>query len=136
MKTIIKLSVVLAVLFTSVNSYAVGGNDELNVHVIKNEGKLISFGLNKVQHATVSIYEADETLVYSEKINGSKEGILRTFNLDEFPAGSYTLVVENNNKKVIHEITVTSDTCSISREAVVEAYKDNFKAEKSSIASR
>ncbi|MBK0369183.1 DUF3244 domain-containing protein [Flavobacterium agrisoli] len=136
MKTILKLSLVCALLFTGVTTYAEGGNGDFKLHVIKNDKNKISFCLNHVKKAKVSIYEKDGTLVYSENSVGSSEGILKTFSLEEFPAGKYFLEIENNDKKVIHEITVTSSSASLSRNAVTEIYKNNINESNSNVASR
>ncbi|MBK0369063.1 secretion protein [Flavobacterium agrisoli] len=135
MKTILKL-LVLAVMFTGVNSYAIEGNEDFRLHVIKNEGKQISFSLNKVKAAKVSIYEKDGTLIYFEKIKGTEDGILRTFSLEEFPEGDYLIVVENENKKLTHEISVTDKNTTLSTTAISEVYKNNLDEKNTSVASR
>ena len=98
MKKIAKLSLVAALLFTGISTYAIDGNGEFNLHVLKN-GKNITFGLNQLQKAKLAIYDKEGTLFYSENAFG-KDGILRTFNLQDFPDGIYFLEVEDNAKKV------------------------------------
>ncbi|MCD9575708.1 secretion protein [Flavobacterium soyae] len=121
MKKILKLSLVCAVLFTG-STYAIDGNEDFNLHVIKANGKLISFAINKLQRATLAIYDKDGNLIYSETASG-KDGILRTFSLEEFPEGTYFLEAEDNVKKVRHEITITDDTTVLSAKAVSSVYK-------------
>ncbi|KAF2517619.1 secretion protein [Flavobacterium zhairuonense] len=130
----LKLSLVGAVLFTGFSAFAIGGNEDFNLHVLKTNGKLITFALNQVKKANVAIYDKDGTLLYSESASG-KEGILRTFNLEEFPIGTYYLEVEDNVKKVRHEITITNDTSVLSRKAVSSVYKSGFNKD-SSVAVR
>ncbi|MFH6997131.1 T9SS type A sorting domain-containing protein [Flavobacterium sp. FlaQc-57] len=135
MKKILKLSLVCAVLFTGLSTYAIDGNEDFNLHVIKTNGKQITFALNKLQKASLAIYDKDGSLIYSENASG-KDGILRTFSLEEFPAGTYFLEVEDNVKKVRHEITITDDKTVLSKKAVSSVYKAGFSAKNTSVAVR
>ncbi|MCD0466294.1 T9SS type A sorting domain-containing protein [Flavobacterium sp. ENC] len=135
MKKILKLSIVCAVLFTGMSTYAIDGNDDFNLHVLKGNGKIITFALNQVKKANLSIYDTNGTLLYSESASG-KEGILRTFSLEEFPAGTYFLEVEDSAKKVRHEIIVTDETSVLSTKAVSSTYKADSTAKNTSVATR
>ncbi|WP_289666020.1 T9SS type A sorting domain-containing protein [Flavobacterium panacagri] len=126
MKKIAKMSLVAALLFSGISTYAVDGAEDFNLHVIKSNGKLISFGLNQTQKAYLSIYDKDGSLIYSETASG-KEGILRTFSLEEFPEGIYFLEIEDNTKKAKYEIAVTDTVTVLSQKAVSSVNKADFK---------
>ena len=126
MKTILKLGLVMVLAFTSMSSYAIDGDFLLNVK--KGDGKLIGFSINGITKINVSIYEGNN-LIYSEYATG-KEGIKRTYSLEEFPEGTYYLVVENGLKKVKYEIVVGEKMAEISRKTVVEIYKTSNTNEK------
>ena len=121
MKKIIKLSLVCAVLLSGFSTYAIDGNEDFNLHVLKN-GKLITFGLNQLQKAKLAIYDQDGTLFYSENASG-KDGILRTFSLQDFPNGTYFLEVEDNAKKSRYEIKVNNEVTTLSPKAISSVYK-------------
>ncbi|UUF16930.1 MULTISPECIES: T9SS type A sorting domain-containing protein [Flavobacterium] len=117
----IKLSLVCAVLLSGISTYAIDGNEDFNLHVLKN-GKTITFGLNQTQKAKLAIYDTDGTLLYSENASG-KDGILRTFSLQDFPDGVYFLEVEDNAKKVRYEINVNNEIATLSSKAISSVYK-------------
>jgi Fimbrillin-A associated anchor proteins Mfa1 and Mfa2 len=127
MKTSLKLSLLLVVAMTSMSTYAIDGNFLLNVK--KGNGSEIRFSLNEIKKVTVSIYDDENNLIYTENAVG-ENGILRTYNLDEFPVGTYYLVVENNLKKVRHEIIISEEKAILTTKAVSEVYKPALKNEK------
>ena len=125
MKKIIKLSLVCAVLLSGMSTYAIDGNEDFNLHVLKN-GKVITFGLNQTQKANLAIYDKEGTLFYSENASG-KDGILRTFSLQDFPDGTYFLEIEDNAKKVRYEINVNNNVTTLSSKAISSVYKSTDK---------
>ena len=135
MKKILKLSLVAVLLLAGISTYAIDGNEDFTLHVIKGNGKEVSFALNNVTKATLSIYDQDGNLIYSEKTTG-KNGILKTFNLEEFPEGTYFLEIDDTVKTTKHEITIKSDSTVLSAKALSSVYKAGFSAKNTSVAVR
>ena len=132
MKTILKFSLVMLVAMTTMSTYAIGGDFLLNVK--KGTGKEISFSVNEIQKANVTIYDKFHNVIYSETATG-KEGILRTYSLEEFPDGVYLLEVETNLKKVTHEIVISNEVSTLSRKSIAEVYKGELKIKNQDVAT-
>ena len=132
MKTILKFSLAFLVAMTTINSYAIDGDFLLNVK--KGAPKQISFSVNEIQKAKVTIYDKDHVEIYSETVTG-KEGISRIYSLEEFPDGDYTLEVETDLKKVTHEIAITHESPTLSRKSIAEVYKGELKRKSDIIAT-
>jgi hypothetical protein len=115
MKTILKFSLAVLVAMTTITTYAINGDILLNVKKVN--GKEISFAINQLQRANVTITDRFHNIIYSEIVTG-KGGIFKTYSLEEFPEGTYFLEVETNSKKVTHEIVVTKSASTLSRKSI------------------
>jgi hypothetical protein len=135
MKKILKLSLLVAILFTAINTYAIDGNEDYILHVIKENGNDVTIGLNNVKKAKLSIYDQEGTVIYSENASG-KDGILKKFRFENFQAGSYILEIEDNVKTTKYEITVTDTQTVLSSKAISSVYKTGFSAKNTSVAVR
>ena len=135
MKKMLKLSLVCAVLFSGISTYAIEGNGDFALHVLKGNGKLVTFALNNVKKASLTIYDKEGNLIYSENASG-QNGILRTFSFEEFPEGTYFLEIQDNVKTVKHEIVITGDASVLSSKAVSSIYKAGYSAKNTSVAVR
>jgi len=131
----LKLSLVCAVLFSGISTYAIEGNGDFALHVLKGNGKLVTFALNNVKKASLTIYDKEGNLIYSENASG-QNGILRTFSFEEFPEGTYFLEIQDNVKTVKHEIVITGDASVLSSKAVSSIYKAGYSAKNTSVAVR
>lgn len=132
MKTILKFSLVILITMTSLSTYAI--NDDFLLNVKNGEGKKITFLVNDIQKANVTIYDQSHNVIYSEVLTG-KNGIVRTYSLEEFPDGVYFLEVETKLKKVTHEIMITDEATILSRKSVAEVYKGDLKMRTQNVAS-
>jgi hypothetical protein len=133
MKKTLKLSII-AVLFSGISTYAIDGSEGSTLHVIKKDGNKVTFGLNNITKANLSIYDIEGNLIYSEKASG-KNGILKTFSFEEFPSGTYFLEVEDNVKTTRHEIIIKGDITVLSSKAISLVYKTGFSANNTSLAT-
>ncbi|REH02014.1 DUF3244 domain-containing protein [Flavobacterium aquicola] len=118
MKTILKISLVVLVAMTTMSTYATNGDFALKV--MSGNGKEISFAVNQIQKVNVTITDKFHNVIYSEVVTG-KQGILKTYSLEEFPVGTYFLEVETNSKKVTHEIVVSRETSTLSSKSLASA---------------
>lgn len=120
MKNLLKLSLVFAVVLSTMTVYA---NDHDFLLYVKNKnGKQITFSINGIQNVNITILDSDGEKIYAEKATGQK-GIKKIYNLEQFPSGKYILKIENNLKKVSYEITVTNEDAILSSRGISEVYK-------------
>jgi len=120
MKTILKLSLVVLVAMTTMSTYAING--DFSLRVMSGNGKEISFAVNQIQKVNVTITDKFHNVIYSEVATG-KDGILKTYSLEEFPEGTYYLELETNSKKVTHEIVVAREVSTLSKKSIAEVVK-------------
>lgn len=116
MKNILKFSLIVLVALTTFNTYAVDGGIPVKV-LTSSSTKEIRFAVNQVQKANVTITDKFHNVIYSEVVTG-KDGIIKTYNLEEFPVGTYYLEIETNAKKATHAIVITRDASTLSRTSV------------------
>lgn len=128
MKKILKFSLVLVVALTTMNVHAVSVVD-FSLEVKKQQGKMVTFAINKINNIDLSIYDANDKLIYSEKVN-SKKNFNRTYDLREFPEGTYFLVAESDTKISRYEISVVGKTAALSANPISEVYKPTFENKK------
>jgi hypothetical protein len=120
MKKISKLSLMLVMTLLAMNVHA--GTVDFTIDVKKEQGKMVTFALNTVDVVNLSIYDAEDKLVHSEKVN-SKKDFNRTYDLNALPEGSYFLEVESDSKILRYEISVARETASLSANAISEEDK-------------
>ena len=123
MKMMNKLSLVALFALVSLNTYAVDGDFLLNVK--KGKGNEISFAMNGVQKATIAIFDSENNLIYTENATG-QNCIVKYYNLEELPMGTYSLIVKTDLKEVTHEIKVAASNVTLSKRAYLEVYKTSF----------
>lgn len=123
MKKILKFSLVLVVVLTTMNVHA--GELEFTLDVKKEKGKMVTFALNKINKINLSVYDAKGGLIHSEIVE-SQKNINRTYDLKSLPDGTYFLEAESDIKISRYEISVVGETASLSANAILEIYKSTF----------
>jgi uncharacterized protein YaeQ len=121
MKKILKFGLALSLVLSTISMYADDDVDFL-LHVRKGDNKSISFIINRVHEVDLAIYDQDNSAIFNEKATG-KEGIYRNYNLEEFPDGIYTLVVESDFKKMKYEFKISNGIATLSTKSYMEVYK-------------
>jgi hypothetical protein len=103
-----KFGLVVAVLFTTILTYAIDGKGDYILYIKTGNGKVVSFTLNTVEKSSFSIFDANNNLLYTGTSVAHELEISKTLSLEAYPAGTYTLEVNENGKIAKHEITVSA----------------------------
>lgn len=123
MKKISKFGLMLGVTLLTMNSYA--GTLDFTLDVKKEQGKMVTFALDKINKIDLSIYDADGKMIHSEKVDSQKD-INRTYDLKALPEGTYFLEAESDTKISRYEISVVGVTATLSANPISEIYKPTF----------
>jgi len=123
MKKISKFGLMLGVTLLTMNLYA--GTVYFTLDVKKEQGKMVTFALNKMDKVDLSIYDAEGKMIHTEKVD-SKKNVNRTYDLKALPEGTYFLEAESDMKVSRYEISVVGATASLSANAISEIYKPAF----------
>ncbi|MCV9930801.1 T9SS type A sorting domain-containing protein [Flavobacterium sp. LS1R47] len=107
MKKILGLSLVLVIFLTTMSTYAIDGKGDYILNIKTGNGKVVSFTLNEEQKSNFSIFDNESHLIYKGIATNELE-TSKTLSLEAYPAGTYYLELQDNTKKVKHEIVVKS----------------------------
>ncbi|MFG4001691.1 secretion protein [Flavobacterium aquidurense] len=108
MTNFIKMGLVVAVFFTTIFTYAMEGKGDYILNIKTGNGKVISITLNNLEKSVYSIFDENHNLVYTGESATDKLEISKTLSLEAFPAGTYTLEVNENGKVAKHDIAVSA----------------------------
>ncbi len=123
MKKISKLGLMLGVTLLTINMHA--GTLDFTLDVKKEQGKMVTFALNKMDKVDLFIYDAEGKMIHSEKVD-SQANTNRTYDLKSLPEGTYFLEAESDMKISRYQISVVGETASLSTSAISEVYKPTF----------
>lgn len=129
MRKIVKLSLVLMVVLIAMNTHATGAKNYKDEKA--SSKKMVTFALNDINKASLSIYDANDKLLHTENVytlnlnplksDGKK--IVKTYDLNPLADGVYYLVAESKTKVVKYEILVVNETATIMSDPYSEVYK-------------
>lgn len=102
------MGLVVAVFFTTIFTYAMEGKGDYILNIKTGNGKVISITLNNLEKSVYSIFDENHNLVYTGESATDKLEISKTLSLEAFPAGTYTLEVNENGKVAKHDIAVSA----------------------------
>jgi hypothetical protein len=108
MTNFIKMGLVVAVFFTTIFTYAMDGKGDYILNIKTGNGKVVSITLNNLEKSVFSIFDENHNLVYKGESAADKLEISKTLSLEAFPAGTYTLEVNESGKVAKHEINVSA----------------------------
>ncbi|KQB42788.1 MULTISPECIES: hypothetical protein [Flavobacterium] len=128
MKKILNLSIVLVVVLLAMNTRATG-HKTAKVEKISSK-KMVTFALNDVNKADVSMYDSSNKLLHTEHVYTlnlnplkSSEKIVKTYDLNPLADGVYYLVAESKTKVEKYEILVVNETATIMSDPYSVEYK-------------
>ena len=124
MKKIVKFSLVVIAILSTINSSAAG--IDFSLAVKNRQGKVVSFALREVSTIKLYLFDADHRIINEEVLNA--DGFLsRTYDLEALPDGDYFLQAESSLKISRYSISVSGNVATLCPDAVSEIYKPVFK---------
>jgi hypothetical protein len=120
MKNFIKISLIAVLLINSVGLYASEGNFSIKLKDV-NE-KSVTFFINETQVIEVSLYDANNEVVYGKKINALK-GSTKTYDLNSLPDGSYRFQLKTESNMTEYKIQLKDGKASVSDPLVADVVR-------------
>lgn len=123
MKKISKFGLMLGVTLLTMNAHA--GTVDFTTDAKKEQGKMVTFALDKMNKVDLSIYDSEGKIIHSEKVDSQKDMNI-TYDLKALPEGTYFLEAESDLKVSRYQISVAEKSATLSADAVSELYKPAF----------
>lgn len=122
MKTVLKFTVMAALLFNTVTAMA---NEPKMKLVADKDAKSLVFELDEVsKDAKIQFLDSDNNIIYSSTSLKSN-GFRKKYDLSKLEVGVYTLKMDSETKQVVYTILIEGDTISILE--TKETIKPNFR---------
>ena len=120
MKNLLKIGL-LAVL-SLISSVSFANGEEFTLKVKNSSEKMISFFMGEGQDVNLTISGSDEEVIFEQKIH-SQQAITKTYNLADFPDGSYTLRLETTVQLAEYQVTIKEGKIVLSEPLVTATFK-------------
>ena len=120
MKNFIKISLIAVLLINSVGLYAREGGFSIKLKNV--DEKSVTFFINETQVVEVSIYEANDEVVYRKKINALK-GSTKTYDLNSLPDGSYRFELKTESNNVEYKVQLKDGKAPVSDPLIVDVVR-------------
>lgn len=120
MKNFLKISLIAAIFFTVSGAYA--NDDVFSLKVKSEKEKNIRFFINEAKDINFSLYGEDDEKLFEENIH-TVGASTKTYNLEAFPDGNYTLKVETGSKLAEYDIVIANGLTLVSAPTVTEVFK-------------
>ena len=119
MEKFLKISLIAALVLMSAGLYASEGEFSFKLKHVSE--KSISFFINKAQVVDVSIYGADDEVLYEQTVRASGAST-KTFDLNAFPDGDYTFKMVSGSKSAEYKILIINGKALVSDPVVTEMF--------------
>ncbi|WP_199120696.1 hypothetical protein [Pedobacter sp. ASV28] len=126
MKKFFKFSLMAIAILTASVAYA-DDNDFL-IKVAKENSKWVSFVANDAQNIDLTLYGANEDILYTQKIH-TAGSVIKTYDLSALPDGSYLLEMESKSKLTKYYIEIKDNNAVISQPFVTKFLRPVFTRE-------
>ncbi len=126
MKNLSKFSFLIGFLFISANVMA--NDKDFSISIDNINAKKLSFQMTNAKNVALYVYNDKQGELLAEKIRKHDE-VSRTYDLKNFPAGTYYLVAESDSKIEKYKITIDETDASIEKTPVAEIFKPEYTIE-------
>ena len=130
MKNFLKISLLTAILFTSLGAFA--DDEKFSLKVKSGGDKSIEFFISEAYDINLSIATAEDEVVYEQRIHADGAA-KKVYNLASFPNGNYTLKLETTSKLTTYTISIVDGKAELSDPTVTELSKPVLVMEKEMI---
>lgn len=126
MKNLLKFSFLIGFLFISANLMA--NDKDFSISIDNINAKKLSFQMTNAKNVALYVYNDKQGELFAEKVRKQDE-VSRTYDLKNFPAGTYYLVAESDSKIEKYKITIDETNASIEKTPVSEIFKPEYTIE-------